>query len=145
MKIRLVSPSPSPTVTLLRRVPWLADVPPRELDDIGRRCDELVVDAGSVLMTQGAYDASVMLIVEGTAQVMKHGTTVASVGAGEIIGEVAAIDRRPRTATVVAETPMRLLVVAPRDTEVFLAHPAVSRAMLTKMARRFRTDPTLAA
>lgn len=143
MRMKLLSQSP--TVALLRRVRYLSDAPARELEALARACDELVVDSGAVLMTQGAYDASVMLIVDGTATVSKRGVTVATVGPGDVIGEVAAIDRRPRTATVVAETAMHLLVVGPRDTEAFLAHPAVSRVMLTKLASRFRSDPTLAA
>jgi CRP-like cAMP-binding protein len=135
----------SPTVSLLRRVPSLSSTTDRELAPLARLLVEVSLDAGTTLMTQGAYDSSVMLIVEGTASVHKHGRHVASLSAGEIVGELAAIDRQPRSATVVADTPMRVLVAGPREAEAFLAHPAIARAAMTKLVARFRTDPTLAA
>lgn len=143
--MRIKAALSSPTVPLLRRVPSLSSLTDRELAPLVRLLVEVSVDSGTTLMTQGAYDSSVMLIVEGTASIHKHGQRIATASTGEIVGELAAIDRQPRTATVVADTPMQLLVAGPRDAEAFLSHPAIARTTITKLVARFRTDPTLAA
>ncbi len=56
------------------------------------------------------------MIIEGQAGVCANGEHIATVGPGMMVGEMALVEHRPRNATVVAETPMRLLAF---DTKAF--------------------------
>jgi CRP/FNR family transcriptional regulator, cyclic AMP receptor protein len=57
-----------------------------------------------------------MYVIEtGTADVQVNGVTQATLGAGEVFGEIAAIASGRRTASVVATSPMRLITLFKRD------------------------------
>jgi CRP-like cAMP-binding protein len=60
-------------------------------------------------MKQGDYAVELIAIEEGTADVIQDGHKVASLGAGDLIGEMALFNREPRNADVIATSPMRLL------------------------------------
>jgi CRP-like cAMP-binding protein len=94
---------------------WLATVPLleglsdpelRRVAELGRRIE---VDAGDVLVDQGDPGTHCYVVAEGTASVYVNGEHVNTTGPGTTIGEMALIDHRPRTATVVADGPMVLL------------------------------------
>jgi CRP-like cAMP-binding protein len=69
------------------------------------------VDAepGAILMDQGDVGTECFFVIEGQAGVFAGGQHVAAIGAGSIVGEMALVGHKPRNASVVAETPMRLL------------------------------------
>jgi CRP-like cAMP-binding protein len=60
-------------------------------------------------MKEGDYSTELIAIEEGTADVIKGGNTIASLKAGDLIGEMGLIEREPRNADVIATSPMRLL------------------------------------
>jgi CRP-like cAMP-binding protein len=60
-------------------------------------------------MKQGDYSVELIAIEEGTADVLQNGKKVASLGRGDLIGEMGLLERRPRNADVIASSPMRLL------------------------------------
>ncbi len=69
----------------------------------------------------------------------RNNRKVATLGPGQYFGEMALLDRRPRSATVVSETDMTLLVLGQRQFNGVLdAVPALSRKMLAAMATRLR-------
>ena len=79
------------------------------------------------------------LIVEGTATVRRKNRKVATLGAGQHFGELALLDRRPRTATVVSESEMTLLVLGQREFNALLdTTPALARKLMSAMATRLR-------
>lgn len=82
-----------------------------ELESIDRLTTELRVPQGKVLTHEGAGGLDFIVVVEGTATVDRDGEEVATVGPGSFIGEMALLDRAPRSATVTAETDMSLLVL----------------------------------
>ena len=71
--------------------------------------DEVEVPAGAVVVDQGDPGTNCFVIVSGTASVYVRGEYVASSGPGSMVGEIALVDRRPRTATVVADTDLDLI------------------------------------
>jgi CRP-like cAMP-binding protein len=125
-------------LALLRSVPMLRGCSDRELARVGQMVDEVVVPEGQSLMVEGAHAKEAFVIVEGWAAVTVHGEPVAALGPGQFVGEVAMLDRGPRTATVVAKTPMRLLVIGPAAFAEFARAPGVSTGLALTLARRLR-------
>ncbi|HYF47745.1 MAG TPA: cyclic nucleotide-binding domain-containing protein [Acidimicrobiales bacterium] len=89
---------------------------PDELAKVAELADEVEAEAGAELMDQGRPGRECFVILEGSAGVYFSGEHAVTLEAGSMVGEMALIDRRPRSATVVAETPMRLLAF---DTKAF--------------------------
>src|SRR5947209_17027901 len=78
----------------------------RELAVVGRASDEVDVPEGKALVTEGATGHEFFLIVDGRAAVKRGNRKIATLGPGQYFGELALLDRAPRNATVIAETPM---------------------------------------
>lgn len=111
----------------------------RELRTVRRALEEVTVPKGRVLTEEGTIGREFFFIVDGQASVRRGNRKVASLGAGEYFGELALLDRKPRSATVVADTDMRLLVLGQRQFNGLLdAVPALSRKLLAAMATRLR-------
>lgn len=69
-------------------------------------------DEGHTIIHEGDTGAGFQLILDGEARVVRGGRTAARLGPGEFFGEMALIDEGPRTATVIAATPMTTLGIA---------------------------------
>jgi CRP/FNR family transcriptional regulator, cyclic AMP receptor protein len=91
-----------------------------------------------VLTTQGGRGRQAFVVVDGHARVLVDMEPVAAAGPGDIVGEMAMLDNGPRSATVVADTPMCLLVIGPQTFGVLTQHPAVARAIATQLVERLR-------
>ena len=73
------------------------------------------------------------------ASVSNQGTDVATLGPGQQFGELALLDGGPRTATVVATSPMTLLVMTHQAFMSLLDDvPGLARRVLASMAARLR-------
>jgi CRP-like cAMP-binding protein len=101
-------------VSRLVASPVLADLPAAELDEVAAAVSEVEVDAGSTVITLDDYGASIYFIEEGEAEVVS-GDASQTLGPGDTFGEIAALLTGERTATVVAQTPMRLLSLSDQD------------------------------
>jgi CRP-like cAMP-binding protein len=110
-----------------------------ELRKIRRSLDESTVPAGKVLCEEGAIGREFFIIVDGSVTVTRHGKKIATLQNGASFGELALLDRKPRSATVVAATETRLLVLAQRQFTGLLDDiPTLSRKLLAAMAERLR-------
>jgi CRP-like cAMP-binding protein len=134
-----------PKVDRLRHVAPFAACSDRELAWVARHTAEHRMEAGEVLVREGEVGREVFVIVEGFATVHVGGQLVARLGPGEFVGELALLDRRCRTATVVAETPVVVTVSGIGEFAELLTHaPHVTRKLLSAMAGRLRAaDRTL--
>lgn len=118
----------------------------RDLRTIRRALEEVTVPPGRVLCEEGAIGREFFLILDGRATVRRKGRRITTLGAGDYFGELALLDRRPRSATVVSDTEMVLLVLGQREFNgVLEAVPALSRKLLAAMATRLRESDTKAA
>jgi CRP/FNR family cyclic AMP-dependent transcriptional regulator len=99
----------------LARVPLFVACSKRELQKIARAVDEVEVDADREIVKQDGVARECFVIVEGEAAVKRNGRRIKTLGPGDHFGELALLDRGPRTASVVAVTPMKLLVLGPRE------------------------------
>lgn len=111
----------------------------KELTTIGRASDEVKVPAGKVLVEEDSPGHEFFLILEGTATVKRGGRKIATLGPGQYFGEMALLDRGPRSATVVADNDMTLLVLGQREFSGVLDEiPGVAHKLLGTMAARLR-------
>jgi CRP/FNR family transcriptional regulator, cyclic AMP receptor protein len=123
----------------LATIPLFSACTKRELQKIARAGDELNVAAGRALVDQGATGREAFVILDGTAAVKRGNRRIATFGPGDYFGELALLDHGPRTATVVAETPLRVLVIDSRHFEGILDEiPGLARKLLGQLAARVR-------
>lgn len=87
-----------------------AALTPDELAAVAGLAEEVSVPAGHELTREGEPGREFIVLVEGAATVEREGETVATLGAGDFLGEIAMLVRAPRTATVTTTEPSRLLV-----------------------------------
>jgi len=123
----------------LSAVPLFRSSSKRELEKIARAADEVIVEAGRVLVTQGEIGRECYVIVSGEASVSRDGKEIAKLGAGEPIGELAVLDGGPRTATVTALTELDLLVIGQREFSALLTEvPGLAHKIMVNLAARVR-------
>lgn len=111
----------------LRSVPLFSGLPDNVLARIDSHMDEVDWPAGRSLTVQGKGSYEAFVIAEGTAEVSIDGQVKRHAGPGEMIGELGVLQRGPRTATVTAQTPMRLLVINPRDLDWLFEDPVLAQ------------------
>lgn len=129
-----------PKLDRLEQTPLFQGCDPREIRTIGRLGDLISRDAGTVLIEQDRWGGEAFVIVDGSVTVSRDGRVLATLGPGDVVGEVAVLDHGPRTATVTADTPIDVLVFDPRSFKSLLREaPTVTRRMLREMSRRLRS------
>ncbi len=101
----------SQKIDFLKKVPLFSNLSQRHLGEIAKHADQARVETGKVLAQQGRTGWEFIFIVEGKARVEKDGKVIRQLSGGNFFGEIAMIDGEPRTATVIAESDMTLLVV----------------------------------
>jgi len=122
---------------LLRSVPLFSECSKRELGDVAELADELSVPAGTALMREGERGREFVVLVEGTVKVTRKGRKVAELGDGDFVGEIALVADVPRTATVVASSPLRMLVVSDRAFQRLLRQqPALAAKVMRSLGER---------
>jgi len=86
-----------------------------ELEKLAQWTDEVSVPTGQELATEGRFAHEFFVIEEGSAEVLQSGERVAELGPGEFFGEIGLLETDRRTATVIATTPMRVIVMNQRE------------------------------
>ena len=93
----------------LTAIPLFSQLSADEAKRLAAFASETSIAEGQMLMKQGDYSTELIAIEEGTADIIQDGKKVASLGPGDLIGEMALFNREPRNADVIATSPMRLL------------------------------------
>ena len=101
----------SQKIDLLKKVPLFSNLSQRHLGEIAKHADQVQVEKGRVFVQQGKIGWEFIFIAEGKARVEKDGKVIRQLSKGDFFGEISLIDGEPRTATVIAETNMTLLIV----------------------------------
>lgn len=127
-----------PVIEHLRRVPGMEEAPDKALAPLVPLIDIVEVEAGRTLARQGTRGREACIVLEGRGEILIDDELIATVGPGDFVGEMAMLDHGPRTATVRAETPMRMLVIGPQAFAAFAEHPGAGRAMAIQLSQRLR-------
>ncbi|MGH9027064.1 MAG: Crp/Fnr family transcriptional regulator [Acidimicrobiia bacterium] len=123
----------------LSQVPLFSACSSKDLQQVAKRAEDVKVEPGKVLVSEGSAGHEFFVIVEGTAKVTRHGQTVATLGPGRFFGDLALLDHAPRNATVTAETPMELVVLGQREFSGLIDDvPGFAAKLLAGLAQRLR-------
>jgi CRP-like cAMP-binding protein len=126
-----------PTPALLRNVRLFSDLDERDLESLADEFSERRFSAGDKIALEGEGGLMFFVVEEGELSVEQHGESVAKLGPGSSFGEIALIDRRPRTATVTAESEVKAFGLPVFVFRPFVeARPQVAWKMLEAMADR---------
>ena len=121
----------------LAAVPLFEGLSKKQLRRISSLMTRLDEPAGKVLTREGQQGYEFFIVLEGEVEVRQGDQLVATRGPGEYVGEIALLDKRPRTATVVATTPVLVEVLSRREFMGLLAEvPELSEQILATMAQR---------
>jgi CRP-like cAMP-binding protein len=121
----------------LAQVPLFEGLSKKELRLISQLATELDEPAGTVLIEEGKMGHEFIVLVEGEIEVTQGGRTLGQHGPGTYVGEIALLEHCPRTATVVATTPVKLEVIAQREFAGLLqAVPDLAEQVHATAARR---------
>jgi MFS family permease len=115
---------PGPELALLRAIPMFRALAPPVLEQLSWKLIPVEVPAGTSIMREGDIGDRFYVIGKGTVKITVGDRLVAERGRGEYVGEIALLRDVPRTATVKAETDVRLLTLERED---FLAAVTGSR------------------
>jgi CRP-like cAMP-binding protein len=121
----------------LRRSALFEGLSRTQLARVARISDVRELPAGAVVCREGEPGEEFFVIVDGAAAVSRGGRPVATVGTGDFFGEIALLERVRRTATVMAATPLRFLVIRAEAFDfVVSADPTMERRLQAALARR---------
>jgi len=121
----------------LKSIPLFAALSERDREQIAQWSDELEVEEGRALAGQGQFGYEFFAIEDGQAEVVKDGNKIASLGPGDFFGEIALLEEERRTASVIAKTPMRVVVMHRRDFQHMQREmPRIAEQVHEEMRRR---------
>jgi len=128
-------------IDLLKNVPLFAGCSKSELQRIASLADELDLGDGATLIREGERGREFIVVASGTVRVTRNGKELRELGAGDFIGEIALVADVPRTATVTATSPVRLLVVTDRAFRGLLEQmPSIAKKVLQSLGERLHAD-----
>ncbi len=121
---------------VLKRVPLFSGLSQRQLRRIASGFQERDYAAGRTIVREGHMDGiGLFILAEGNASVHVGGKQVGALGPGDHFGELAVINRAERSATVIAETPLRCLMIPFWGfRKLATAHPDVLWKLLEQLA-----------
>jgi len=124
----------------LRELPTFVGVSDDALHRIAEHVAEIRIQPGAHLCREGSPAMEAFIIVEGTANLLEGDEVVRTIEVGELIGELAVLSGRPRTASVRAVTELKAFVLTPHDVKWMREDPDASAAVTGTVARHLSAD-----
>jgi CRP/FNR family transcriptional regulator, cyclic AMP receptor protein len=113
----------------------------KDLQHLGRWTDEVDIPEGKSLAEQGSFAYEFLVIEDGTADVIQDGKRIRTLGPGDFFGEIGLLESERRTASVVATSPMRLIVMTGRDFSAMRSEmPHIAEEINEKIEERLARD-----
>jgi CRP/FNR family cyclic AMP-dependent transcriptional regulator len=130
---------------LLRNVSIFADLDPASVTALERLAEVREFPAGAVIVSQEERGDALFVLVSGKVKVVLYGDSGREIilsifkSPGDFFGEMSLLDNEPRSATVIADSASRLLVLSRRDFQAHIeSHPRTALRVLQELSRRLR-------
>ncbi len=121
-------------------IPLFAGLSKQECRTIARHADELSFEEGRHLVREGEFPYEFFILEEGSAKVTHHGEHLADLGPGDFFGEMALVERTRRNASVVATSPITVVVMTGQAFRQMKRElPAVCERITHEVAERGRS------
>jgi len=129
-------------VEVLRGLPYFTDLPLALLDQVCRQSEKIDVADETTIIEEDSLSEDMFVIVDGQLRVTKHGhdreVVLATLGPGEVVGEIALLDNAPRTASVTTNVPSTLIRIPAEAFESLIDDSRVVRRMFRTVTSRLR-------
>jgi CRP-like cAMP-binding protein len=124
---------------LLAQVPLFEGLSRRHLRQIAEHADEISFREREIIVEADQPGGTFFVIVEGQVRIVRGNRTIARAGPGEFFGEISLLDGGPRTASVIAETPVVAIRLFKASFDKLVQQePRVAGKILAVVARRLR-------
>jgi len=133
-------------VLILRNTPIFDSIKEEQLVDVAARAEPIELGAGTTLFERGQAGNAMYVVVEGRIKAHIGEKTLAELGPNDVVGEMAALDPEPRSASVTAIEPALLLRISNQNLQLLIDHnPDVARGIIKVLCTRLRHEDTKAA
>ncbi len=106
-----------------------------EMAVLSRTGTVVTIEPGQRFATEGSVGEEAVVVLSGTADVIQQGKTIATVGTGAVLGELALLTGDPRNASLVAHDELNLVVMSRREFDSLLAQCPRLAAEIDDLAR----------
>lgn len=128
-------------IDLIKSVPLFSRCTKKELAAIAAEAEEIELPEGKNLTSQGEHGREFVVIIDGSADVIKNGHRINRLGSGDFLGEIALFSGASRTATVTTTSGSRLLVLTDRAfRRVTKEMPSIRASVLKALSERLQAD-----
>jgi CRP/FNR family transcriptional regulator, cyclic AMP receptor protein len=128
-------------VELIKRVPLFSRCSRKELDEVAQLADEIDLSEGKEMTKEGRPGREFFVLLDGKVDVKRNGRRINTLGKGDFFGEIALVSRAPRTATVVATSPVHALVITDRSFRRLMERsPQIQSKVLEALAERLAPE-----
>jgi CRP/FNR family transcriptional regulator, cyclic AMP receptor protein len=126
-------------IELLAQVPLFVGLSRRHLKRLAEHADLAAFNERETMVQEGAAGGTFFVLVRGEAKVIQRSRTIAHLEPGDFFGEISLLDGGPRTASVIATTPVLAIRIFKRSFDKMVAaEPGVAAKILAVVARRLR-------
>lgn len=123
----------------LGRVPIFAGCNAEEIGQIASVAQDSFFQPGQIIVTQGTPGHAFYLILSGSVEILRDGTSLGAFGPGDFFGEMSLLDQAPRSATIRAIDPTSCLMLSSWDFKAVLErNPSIAIKLLEVLSRRLR-------
>ncbi len=127
------------TVFLLKAVTLFEGLTAQQLVPVADILTQVTYEEDDIVFEEGTEGHALFLIIDGEVDVMKGERKVATLGVGEVFGEMAVLDRAVRSATIRVRRDVVLFRIAREDFQDLLElYPALTKAIMKVLVRRLR-------
>jgi CRP/FNR family transcriptional regulator, cyclic AMP receptor protein len=124
----------------LRAAPLFASLSADAILPVAALSHQVDLVAGQVLFEAGEVGDAMFVVASGAVQVKRGNQQVAQLGPGEVVGEMGALDLEPRSATVIAAEPTRLVRLERNDLmDLLTDYPELMRNLSVMLVERIRS------
>lgn len=128
-------------IALLKEIDLFHSFDIAELASFAETTEELDLPAETVIFTEGAPGQDMFILLEGTLQIFKDKRAITTIQPIDYVGEMAIIEEKNRSATVISSTPVRLLRITSGQFNRYLAsQPQSLVSLMGTLSRRIRKD-----